>query len=66
MKIILGKTFYNKSETAEKLGVSLPTMAKYIREKRIRSCKVGHEVLISTENIMMFLQQKEDKNVDAD
>ena len=46
-----GTKFYTITKTAEMLGITLPTLRKYIKEKKIKTVKLGRRRLIPAEEI---------------
>lgn len=55
------KIYYNRKETAAKIGVSLPTLWKMTKEGKIESVKVGGKVFYTVEAIDKVYQVREFK-----
>lgn len=48
-------TAYDTVETAEKLGVTVNTIRRYLREGRIRCQKIGHKYYVTEDTLKEFL-----------
>ena len=50
--------FYTITKAAEMLGITLPTLRKYIKEKNIKTVKLGRRRLIPVEEIKKIFETK--------
>ena len=53
---IEGAKFYTLTKTAETLGVTAPTLRKYIKKYGMKTTKLGRRVLIPPDEIKKILQ----------
>lgn len=56
MKTIESIEFYSILEVAERLKVSVPTVRKYIKDGKLKSRRIGKNILITTEDIKNFIE----------
>jgi excisionase family DNA binding protein len=56
--IIEGIKFYTMPETAQALKVTPQTMRIWIKQGRIRSHRLGRPILITENNLKLFLEVK--------
>lgn len=49
---------YNVEQVSEKLGVTIATVRKYIKDGRIKAVKVGTKYIISENNYNDFINGK--------
>lgn len=52
---IEGIKFYTTAEIADKLHISIQTVRKYVREKRMEGHRIGHSLMISENALARFL-----------
>lgn len=57
-KVILGVKLYSMQETGELLGVTRPTITKYMREGRIIATKIGGKKYFTEENLRAFIKNE--------
>ncbi|WP_026232132.1 helix-turn-helix domain-containing protein [Neolewinella persica] len=62
MKNILGETFYNLAEIAQKLKVKPHVIRGYIKSNRLQGQRIGQSLYISAQSLQKFL--KPDASVD--
>lgn len=55
------KDFYTARELAEKLGVNIMTIYRYIQAKKLRAHKIGKEFRISRKDFYDFLEKTKTK-----
>lgn len=56
MTEIEGVKLYNIYEAADKLGVSSPTIRRYLKIGRLRGVRIGRPILISDKAIKEFME----------
>ena len=50
------KEFYKAEELAEKLGVNVMTIYRYIKARKLKAYKIGKEFRIDKEEFTVFLK----------
>lgn len=58
-RVILGVKLYSLKETAELLGVTTPSVSKYIKNDLLTATTIGGCKYVSEENLMSFLKKTE-------
>jgi len=56
MKVILGTQLYSQKEVASLLGVSTPTVRKYVKQEKLKTTVIGGRVYISEDEIKRFIK----------
>lgn len=51
--------FYTALEISEMFNLSLKLIQKMLKEKQIKSFKIGKKYLVSEDNLKQFIQSKE-------
>lgn len=54
-RIMMNKEFYRTEELAEKLGVNVMTIYRYIKAKKLKAYKIGKEFRIDKDEFSRFL-----------
>lgn len=54
---MLGKEFYTAQDLADKLGVNIMTIYRYIKAKKIKAYKIGKEFRIDNSEFQNFLKR---------
>jgi excisionase family DNA binding protein len=47
--------WYNKDEVSNIIGISKPTLDRWVRDNKMGSYKVGRRVLFTEDNIKVFM-----------
>lgn len=58
MRLINDIEFYTIQEAAEMMGVSLPTIRRYINDKKLKSRRLGRSIFVTKNEISEFLKVK--------
>ena len=53
---IEGDRFYTFKKASEILGITLPTLRKYVKEKGVKTIKLGRRKLIPAKEIKKFFE----------